>query len=669
MGFRLSEEAIASLEARTEGWIAGLQLAAVSMKQHQDTASFIRSFTGAHHYVMDYLMEEVLHQQPENIQTFLLYTSILNRMCGSLCDAILDSSPGSGQEKLEVLEHTNLFIVPLDNERRWYRYHHLFAELLRQRLFQKVSSSLVNELHERASLWYEANGLELEAFHHAAASNHIDHATRLMAGGGMPLHFRGAVVPVLNWLASLPVQALDERPALWVMYASASSMAGQHSQVEPKLQAAEAVLKDAELTPTHKNLIGHIAAIRAMMAAEQNQAETIISQSHRALEYLSPNNVPVRTATVWKLGYAYQLQGNRSAAQQAYTEVLASSQASGNVMFQILALTALARLQESAAQLLLAAENYQRALQLLDEMPSPIICEAHLGLARINYEWNKLDSAQQHAQSSVHLARQIENSDRFISGELFLARLRLAQNSITGAAVILANAEQFIHQHQFLYRIPELAAIRVRLLLHQGRLLAAAELAQTHSLPLSQARVLIAQGNLSAALTLLEQELNRVSAKGWEDERLQIMVLQTVAFMLDGKKGTALQVLDEALVMAAPGRFIRRFVDEGLPMMQVLSEAAVRQIMPDYTGTLLAEMQHLKTGTSAATDQLLIEPLSERELEILQLIAQGLSNLEIGERLFLALDTVKGHNRRIYGKLQVQRRTEAVARARDLGLL
>src|SRR5437588_9396942 len=241
MGLNLSAEDVTALEARTEGWIAGLQLAAISLQGHQDATGFITSFTGSHHFVLDYLVEEVLGQQPESIQTFLLRTSILDRLCGSLCDAVLLNPSGSGQATLEYLEHANLFLVPLDNERRWYRYHHLFADLLRQRLHQRSASSPgdevgdVTELHRRASVWYEDNGLEIEAFHHAANANDVARAERLIEGEGMPLQFRGAGAPVLNWLESLPKTALDTRPSLWVTYASTLLFGGQHTAVEQKL--------------------------------------------------------------------------------------------------------------------------------------------------------------------------------------------------------------------------------------------------------------------------------------------------------------------------------------------------------------------------------------------------------------------------------------------------
>ncbi|HET7088089.1 MAG TPA: LuxR family transcriptional regulator, partial [Anaerolineae bacterium] len=493
MGLNLSAEDIAALEIRTEGWIAGLQLAAISMQGHKDAAGFIKSFTGSHHFVLDYLVEEVLEQQSESVQTFLLRTSILDRLCGPLCDAVLLDSSASGQETLKYLERANLFIVPLDNERRWYRYHHLFADLLRQRLYQSAASSTgdegrgADELHRRASQWYEDNGLEIEAFHHAVAANDVDHAARLVEGKGMPLQFRGALAPVLHWLESLPTTVLDARPSLWVMYASALSMAGQLAGVEPKLQAAEAALQGAEPDDKTRNLVGHIAAIRALLAAVQNQVETIIAQSRRALEYLHPGNLAVRTATTWKLGWAYQLQGDRAAARRAYTEAISISQASGNIIVNVSASIGLGNIQEAENQLHLAVQTYRRVLQLAGDPPLPVACEAHLGLARICYEWNDLDAAEQHGQQSVQLAGQIENTDRFVACEVFLARLKLARGDVAGAAAILDQAEQSVRQHNFVHRMPEVAAAQVLTLLRQGNLAAAAHLAQTHELPISQA--------------------------------------------------------------------------------------------------------------------------------------------------------------------------------------
>lgn len=665
MGLNLSAEEIALLETRTEGWIAGLQLAAIAMQGEQDAARFIQSFTGSHRYVLDYLVEEVLQQQPERVQTFLLRTSFLNRLCGPLCDAVLLAPTAIGQETLEYIERANLFIVPLDHERRWYRYHHLFADSLRQRLHQSAD---VNEYHKRASQWYEANGLEIEAFHHAAAANDLDRAERLLEGNGIPRHFRGTVTAILDWLESLPTTVLNSRPSLWWRHASLLLVNGHTTGVEERLQAAEAALQGTEADDQTRNLLGQIAAARATLALTRYQVEGMLVQSCRALEYLHPNNLATRTSATWTLGFAYYLQGDRAAAGRAFTEAISLGQASGDIFTTILATIGLGNVQEAENQLHLAAQTYRRVLQLAGDQPLQIIYEAHLGLARVLYEWNDLDAAEQHGRQSLQLARQYESViDRFVVCEVFLARLKLAKGDVAGAAAVLAQAWRSARQQNFVHRIPEVAAAQVLTLLRQSNLAAAAQLVETHELPISRARVHLAQGDASGAIAALEPWRRQAEAKGLADERLKGMVLQAVAHRADGDKEKAVQLLGDALALAEPGGFIRLFVDEGFPMAQLLSEAAARGMMPDYAGKLLAVFEAEEQKNANANS--LIEPLSQREVEVLQLIAQGLSNQEISERLFLALDTVKGHNRRIYDKLQAQRRTEAVARARQLGLL
>ncbi|MDQ3637743.1 MAG: LuxR C-terminal-related transcriptional regulator [Actinomycetota bacterium] len=681
MGLDLSKEDVAALETRTEGWIAGLQLAAISMQGRKDATSFIESFTGSHHFVLDYLVEEVLQRQPESVQAFLLRTSILERLCGPLCDAVLLDPSASGQETLEYIERANLFLVPLDDERRWYRYHHLFADLLRQRLQQGAASSTgdavgdVTDLHRLASVWFEDHGLEVEAFQHAAAAHDVERAERLIEGEGVPLYFRGTVAPVLKWLESLPKTVLDARPSLWVMYASVLLLV-DHTAVEQKLLAAEAALHGTEPDDRTRDLVGRIASMRATLAVIRHDAETIITQSRRALEYLHPDNLPVRTATTWTLGHAHQLQGDRAAASRAYAEVISTGKSFGDSVYTIAATINLGQLQEADNQLPLAARTYERVLQLAGDPPQPIACEACLGLARIAYQWNDLDAAEQHGQQFIQLTRQMGSVDSFASYDVFQARLKLAQGDVASAVAILTKAEEFVRQHNFVFRMPDVAAAQVLTLLRRGNLAAAARLAETHDLPVSRARVHLAQGDATAALAALAPWRRQAEAKGWEDERLGVMVLQAVALQAHGEKDEAAQLLGDALALAEPGGFIRIFVDEGIPMARLLSEAAAHGIMPDYTGKLLAvfEAEEQKGedrsySPPARLAQPLTEPLSQRELEVLRLIAQGLSNREISERLFLAVDTIKGHNRRIFGKLMVQRRTEAVAKAKSLDIL
>ncbi|MCC7129596.1 MAG: AAA family ATPase [Anaerolineae bacterium] len=680
MGLNLSVEDVAALEARTEGWIAGLQLAALSMQGQPDPTKFIQSFAGSPRFVMDYLVEEVLRQQTANIQIFLLHTSILDRMCGPLCDAVLGSPTASGQETLEFLEHANLFIVPLDNERRWYRYHHLFGELLRHRLGQILAPGDMAELHIRASQWYEDNSLAFEAFRHATAANDVERAERLVESEAIGLHFRSVAMPVLDWLTSLPKPVLDTRPRLWVRSATLALMVGQTTGVEEKLQATEAVFaaqtasQDAEPDDQTRDLIGQIACARATLALFRYDPDAMIVQARRALEFLYPENLTYRFTANWALTTALMFRGDRAGAAQACQECIDISQKSGHVFSKILAANNMGALWEMENQLFQAAEIYRQALRLFGDHPQPNASIALLGLARICYEWNDLNAAEQYGQQSLELFQQFDRAiDRFIVSEVFLARVKLARGDVEGAASQLAQAEQSARQKNFLLRLPEIAALKVSVLLRQGQVAAAAQLVQQHDLPLCQARVLIAQGEPSAALAMLELLRQEMEEKGWADELLKVMVLQTIALYAHGEKKKAVQVLGEVLALTETNGFIRLFIDEGELMAELLSAAAALGFSPDYANKLLAayevEMKGEQPTSTIPDPSFLIEPLSPRELEILRLIAQGLSNTEISRRLFLTLNTIKGHNWHIFSKLQAQNRTEAVARARELGLL
>jgi LuxR family maltose regulon positive regulatory protein len=496
----------------------------------------------------------------------------------------------------------------------------------------------------------------------------------LIEGKGIPLHLRGAVTSILAWLDSLPRSVMDARPSLWWRHASLLLINGQTTGVQEKLQAAEAALESTKPDEETPNLIGKIAAARATLALTRYDVDTMLTQSRRALEFLPPHNLTTRANANWTMGVAHMFQGDRLAAGHAYKEAISLSQTAGATFTTILATIGLGDVQETNNELHQAAGTFRRVLELTGDQPLQIIGEVHLGLARILYEWNDLDGAEQHGQQSLQLEQQYEKViDRFIICEVFLARLKLARGDVTGASTLLAKAYQSASQQNFMYRIPEVAAAQVLTLLRQGNLTVAAQLAQAHQLPISQARVYLAQGNTSGALELLERSRRQAEEKGWADERLRLLVLQAVVYHAHNQKDQAVQVLGQALRLAEPEGFLRIFLDEGQAMAQLLSEVAAQEITPDYLRKLLAafEAEEQKNANKSALPppQSLIEPLSPRELEVLGLIAQGLSNNEISSRLFLALDTVKGHNRRIYDKLQVQRRTEAVARARELGLL
>jgi LuxR family maltose regulon positive regulatory protein len=678
MGLDLSAEDVTALDMRTEGWIAGLQLAAISMRGHKDAYGFIQSFTGSHRFVMDYLLEEVLHQQSESIQVFLLRTSILDRMCAALCEAVLRAPAGSGQATLEYLERTNLFIVPQDNERRWYRYHHLFGDLLRKRLGQNLTPEGIAELHIHASEWYENNDLMLEAFRHAAAANDIELAVRLMESKKMPVHLRGTATTILSWLESLPKTLLDARPALWWKQAAILLMIGQPMGVEEKLQAIEAALAStglpvAGMDEPSRDLVGKIAAARANIAQLRGQTEIILVQARRALEYLHPNDLNNRSMAIRSMGFAYYQKDDLAEAGRAYAEALSLGQASEDIINILLASIRLGQIQETVNQYTLAAETYRRVLQRIDDYSPPSAPLAYLGLARFYYEQNDLDAAEQYGEQSLQLARQYDQvHDRLIQSELFLARLHLVRKDAVGAAHILSQAEQTARQ-KFTVTLPDVAAAQVMFHLHEGNIDAALQLTRQYNLPVMLARVLIAQHDPSAALAVLEPQRQEVEAKGLENRLLRVMIVQSIALYAHGEKEKAVELLGEVLARAEPEGFIRLFVDEGDAMAELLSAAVAQGIRPDYVGKLLAafkgEMKNEQPTASAPGSSFLIEPLSQRELEILKLIAQGLSNREIGERLFLALDTIKGHNRKIFDKLEVQSRTEAIARARELGLL
>jgi LuxR family maltose regulon positive regulatory protein len=472
---------------------------------------------------------------------------------------------------------------------------------------------------------------------------------------------------VLNWLKSLPTMVLDARPSLWMSYASALMMTGQHTAVEEKLQAAEAALPASEPDAKTRDLVGRIASMRATVAVMQHDIETLLAQSRRALEFLHPDNLPLRTAATYTLGFAYQLQGERAAASRAYAEVIAISKSFGPSIYTTAATTCLGQVQESDNQLYLAAETYRHALVLAGDPPRPIACEAQLGLARIYYQWNDLEAAQQHGQQCLLLMRQMESVDTFASYGVFLAHLKLAQGDLPGAVAILTEAQEFIRRHNFVFRLRDVAAAQALTLLRQGHLAEAAHLVQAHDLPLSQARLHLAQGNPSTALAVLEKMRRQAEARDWQDERLKVTVLQALALHAQGEKDQALQRLAEALAMAEPGGFVRSFIDEGPTMAALLREAAKHPTAPAYIRQLQAAFG--KAEGITPLPQLLIEPLSERELEVLRMLGTELNGPELARELMVSLNTLRTHTKNIYNKLGVHDRRAAYRRAGELNLL
>ena len=677
LGIELETEEVEALEARTEGWIAGLQLAALSMRGQKDKAGFIRTFTGSHRYVLDYLADEVLRHESEAIQAFLIRTSILDRLCGPLCDALLDGS--SGQETLEYLERANLFIVPMDEERKWYRYHRLFREFLSHRLERNRTGDGVDPdgLRIRASQWHERNGLYIEAFKYATAAGDIDRAQGLIARGMLPKHSREAVSAILDWLASLPAATLDDRPALRVLKAGMSLVAGLPKRVEEELATAERIVIRNGPGNRNNDLHGRIAAARAALAVFRYQPDEIMAQSSRALELLAHDNFSSRMTANWTTIVAEVFRENRAVVSKKLLELESMAIAAGDVYFFQIALNGLGESQIKDNLLHEAEETFTRALRVFGEHPQPNANQAHHGLARIRYEWNDLDAAEEHGERGFRIAKLYDESvDRFILCELLLARIKIARNLPAAAAARLGELAVKAQSPKFRHRLPEIAELQVFALLKQGEIQVAARLAGSYELPLAQARVLLARNEPDPALALIEPYCASMEAKGWKDEYLKALTLHALALQAKGLKDEACRLLGQTMELAEAGGFIRRFLDEGEPMETLLVLARAKGAKPAYADRLIATFASERRirdeagiGTSASRSQGLIDPLSQRELEVLRLIAQGLSNQEIGERLFLALDTIKGHNRRIFDKLDVKRRTEALARARGLGLL
>lgn len=680
MGLVLAADEVAALESRTEGWVAGLQLAALSLEGEKEAAGFIKAFSGSHRFVLDYLAEEVFRRQSAGVQAFLLRTSILDRLCGPLCDALRGLGPtgqpgneASGQETLEYLDRANLFIIPLDKERRWYRYHGLFLELLRQRLGKDGAAGL----HVRASQWFEGEGFPVEAFRHAVQAGDLDRAERLARSPDMPIHFRGAVTAVLDWLSSLPPLVLDARPALRVLTATLTLVTGSTAGVEDNLRAAERILENAEEEGEARHLIGRIAAARATLALTRYQPDAIMAQGRRAIECLPVDDLAFRFTAVWTMAFAHYLLGDRETASRGFEEALAICEVSRSPVSTQLALCAIGEIQEGANRLHEAAQTYRQALGLFDRNSLPNACEAHLGLARMQYEWNDLDAAQAEAEEGLYFARQYDAAvDRFIPCELLLARIRLARGRAAAAAGKLDELSVAARSLGFLHRLPEIAALQVRAYLALGDVEAASRLAGSFALPMAEAQVQLARKEAEAAVAQLEMLRAQMEQRGWQAERLHVLVLLAPALDAVGRRDEALLTLRETLEVAEAAGHVRLFLDEGEPMAALLAEAATGGRMSAYAGQLLlafAAQGESRRGATAGSaipgSQGLIDPLSPRELEVLGLIAEGLSNQEICDRLFLALDTVKGHNRRIFDKLEVKRRTEAIARARDLGLL
>ena len=703
MGLRLSSEDSAALETRTEGWIAGLQLAALSMQGLQDPAGFIQSFSGSHHFVLDYLLEEVLKKQSENIQKFLLRTSILKRMCAPLCDAILDASSANGQETLEHLERANLFVISLDYERRWYRYHHLFRDLLRQQLMKKHTKEEIAQFHIRASEWFEQNGDNDEAFHHAVSASDFDRAARLAESvwGVMNESFQMAVW--LGWVNKLPSEVKRIRPVLCVQIGSAYMDMGNVEASESNLRDAEKCLNrpSSEMIVVEKEqfqtLPVRIAFVRAYNMQSQNRFPDAVKYAEMALD-LAPKEdefLSVQVSTL--LMGIHVANGDLDKACQLISDWIEASQRAGKIFFAIAGAFGKADILNAQGRLHDAFQTYQQALDLAAaHNAEQHTAHHHLGLGMLYHEWGEDERAGQHLLEGFELGRQTMIVDWAYRKSLTQAHLKESKGDLDHALNLLDEAQRFY------VRTPQpnlrpVDAIKAQIYLKQGNLWRAQEMARTSGLSLNDApdylrefeRLTMVRIALTEyqndpnerlwldALGLLERQLDLAEQQDRLRSQIEILILKTLALHAKGETGKALASLEQTLTRAEPEGYLRIFAAEGKPMIDLLSKIKGGQLKP-YAEKILAVLERSNgihspplrpRSGQAFIPHPLIELLSERELEVLRLIAQGLSNQEIARKLFVALSTVKGHNLRIFAKLQVKSRTEAVARARELGLL
>jgi LuxR family maltose regulon positive regulatory protein len=729
MDLPLTSDQVAALEARTEGWIAGLQLAALAMRDRSDRAGFIAAFTGSNRFVMDYLADQVLDRLPAHLQIFVLHTSILDRLCGPLCDAMLLGDialrqPGSNlshsaysQVLLEELDRINLFLVPLDDERRWYRYHHLFADVLRQRLATGATADTVATLHRRASAWFQSHRLDAEAISHALAAGAFDQAAGLIEQLAQVMLGHAEIATLRHWIGLLPEETLRTRPLLRIKQAWALALVNQLADALAVLDAVDrdmsVVTNPNEEPPTDlgasntsedsepdtlmlREIFGESAALRAVIAVAQEDPLRSIALCQQALTQVPEQNLFVRGMATMTLGDASRRIADGMAARQAYLEAAAIGEKAGNLLLVLLAQGNQAALDEVQGRLHEAAQTYrqiiQRATQPGGELPFAAI--GYVGLGKLFREWNDLRGAVDHLVRATALGQQSGIEGFTVDSSITLALVRMAEGDHASALALIQQATEVARRWNNPDSTLRLAAFEARVCLTQGQIDPAirwahqaqptvvGEFGERYEIEhLTIARVLLAQRLPDAAEQLLEQLLAPAQAAGRTSRVIEILVLRALARHARADLMGALDDLREALTLAVPEGFVRIFVDEGAQMADLLHEAYARGIVPHYVARLLAAFSRTegrgpRTESVEATHSVLspqssalLEPLTDRELEVLRLMAAGRSNAEIAQALVVAVSTVKTHVNRIFGKLGVTSRTQAVARAHELHLL
>jgi LuxR family transcriptional regulator, maltose regulon positive regulatory protein len=734
MGLNLSAEDIAALETRTEGWIAGLQLAALamqglSMQGRSDAASFIQAFTGSQRFVLDYLVEEVLQRQPEHIRSFLLQTAILERFCAPLCNAVTERE--HGKKILDVLERNNLFLIPLDDQRQWYRYHPLFAEVLQSRLLDEQPDQVLS-LHQRASEWYEHNGSAAEAIRHALAAKNFERAAILveLAVPEMRRNRQGATVTELGWLKALPDELIYFRPVLCVDYAYALFGSGEIEAVEARLRDAErwldtadpvgpmAEVRERPESPTagmvvvdeeeFRRLPGMIALLRTAHALARGDMPETVKNARRVLD-LAPDDAHLMLGgAASSLGLVAWTSGDLDTACQMTVDGMEKVRLAGYISSAIGGALVLAEIQIAQGRLHEAMTTFERGLQWATEPGTPVLrgaADMYVGMSDLHREHNDLKTATQlllTSQTLGELAGLPQNPYRWCAA---MARIRVAQGDLDGALDLLDQAGR-LYNANFSPNIRPIATRKTRVWVAQGRLDKAlgwgreqglsveSELSYLHEFDqITLARVLLAlyrsdraDRSIQEALGLLERLLKAAEERGGKGSVIEILVLQATAYHAQGDIPAALNPLQKALRLAEPEGYFRIFVDEGLPMAQLLAavrrlpEASAHEIMPlqglpTYTDKLLAAFEAEKQNSEDTPDlppvlpaQTLIEPLSERELEVLKLLRSELTGPEIAQQLIVSINTFRTHTKNIFSKLGVSDRRAAIRRGEELNL-
>ncbi len=708
MGLALSAEDIAALENCTEGWIAGLQLAALSMQGQHDAAGFIKSFTGSHHFVLDYLVEQVLQRQPGHVRSFLLQTSILDKASGPLCNAVTERK--DGRRMLEALERGNLFVVPLDDKRQWYRYHHLFADVLQAHLVEEQPDQ-VPDLHRRASVWYERNGLPSDAIRHALAARDFERAGDLIERVWLAMDLNYQSTAWLGWAKALPDDLIRVRPVLSLGYAWALLNGGELEAAETRLRDAERWLEpvDRQAESSSKMVVvdqaefrslpASIASARAYRALALGDVPATVNYARRALALMPENDQVRRTQATALLGVAEYASGDLQAAEQTLLEFQASMRQAGDISTAIGITFVLANIWMAQGCLREAVSAYQQSLQLAESRDSPLpigTSDLYRGLSELLCEQGNLEAAAQYlltAQKIGELAATTGWPHRLCVAQ---ARMKQAQGDLAGALDLLDEAECLYVRNP----LPDtpIAALRTRVWVRQGKLTEALAWAREQSLSpddtlsylrefehITLARVLIAQyksqraeASLHAAIGLLERLLQAAEEGKRTGSVIEILALRALACQAQGNLPRALASLERALTLAEPEGYVRTFVDEGRQMQLLMADlrlAIEKQTTHSplgYIDRILASFPQSVTAsksTIGAQRSALAEPLSERELDVLKLLATELDGPDMARELVVSLNTLRTHTKNIYSKLGVTNRRAAVRRAEELGLL